>query len=267
MGGEMTVRSEPGRGTTFVVRLFLPHVAADSLPVQARRQAWGGYKGRRRSVLVVDNEEVDRGMVASLLQPLGFRLLQAASGDAALQLLAEGAKPDAILMDLAMPGIDGWETIRRIRALQLAPGVPIAVVSANAFDKGLDNDAGITSADFIVKPVRLHELLAWLGERLHLRWVPLAAAAAGSAPHALPTRRLPGAAGEPPPAPLPAHALAALDEPIQLGHYRGVLQALDTLQAAQPQAEAFVQRLRVLAGEFQFDTMARLIGEVRDGRP
>lgn len=257
MGGEMTVHSEPGRGTVFVVRLFLPHVAADSLPAEARRQAWGGYKGRRRSVLVVDNEEVDRGLVATLLQPLGFRLLQAASGDAALQLLAGGAKPDAILMDLAMPGIDGWETIRRIRAQGLAPGVPIAVVSANAFDKGLDNDAGIASADFIVKPVRLHELLAWLGERLHLRWVPLAAAP--------PAAAFAGAAAPAATRPRP-ELLAALDEPIQLGHYRGVLQALDKLQAAQPQAGAFVQRLRELAGEFQFDTMARLIGEARDGR-
>ena len=268
MGGEMTVTSEPGRGTTFVVRLFLPHVAADSLPAEARRQHWSGYKGRRRSVLVVDNEELDRGLVASLLQPLGFGLLQAASGDEALALLESGARPDAILMDLAMPGIDGWETIRRIRAQQLAPGVPIAVVSANAFDKGLDNDAGIAAADFIVKPVRLHELLAWLGDRLHLRWVPLAEAEPAAAPKAVvPMRRLPTAAAEAAPGHLPrAELLARLDEPIQLGHYRGVLQALDTLQAEQPQAAAFVERLRTLAGEFQFDTMARLIGEARDAQ-
>jgi CheY-like chemotaxis protein len=167
-----------------------------------------------------------------------------------------------------MPGIDGWETIRRIRAQGLVPGLPIAVVSANAFDKGLDNDAGIRPADFIVKPVRLHELLAWLGERLHLRWVPLAEPPAPSMalpPSLVPVRRLPGAlpAGGAHALPRP-ELLAALDEPIQLGHYRGVLQALDTLQAEQPQAAAFIARLRALAGEFQFDTMARLLGEARD---
>ena len=72
-------------------------------------------------------------------------------------------------MDLAMPGIDGWETIRTLRRQRLSEA-PVAIVSANAFDKGLDNDAGIAAADFITKPVRFDELLDWLGARLALQW-------------------------------------------------------------------------------------------------
>ena len=68
-----------------------------------------------------------------------------------------------------MPGIDGWETLRRC-ARQRLSDAPVAIVSANAFDKGLDNDVGIAAADFIVKPVRLDELLDWLGARLALQW-------------------------------------------------------------------------------------------------
>ncbi len=73
-----------------------------------------------------------------------------------------------------MPGIDGWETIRRIRQQDLtATTAPlhIAILSANAFDKGLENDAGIPSADFIVKPLRVDELLDWIGYKLGLQWV------------------------------------------------------------------------------------------------
>jgi hypothetical protein len=76
----------------------------------------------------------------------------------------------AILMDLAMPGIDGWETIRSLRRLDLS-AAPVAIVSANAFDKGLDNDVGIMPEDFITKPVRLDELLDWLGRQLGLQWL------------------------------------------------------------------------------------------------
>ena len=53
-----------------------------------------------------------------------------------------------------MPGIDGWETIRRIRRQKLS-AAHIAVLSANAFDKGLDNDAGVAAEDFIVKPLKV----------------------------------------------------------------------------------------------------------------
>src|SRR4029434_6347106 len=141
------------------IRLFLPRVPEHQLAAVPQATP-SGYAGPRRRILVVDNEEVDRALLVSALQPLGFELLQAGSGEEALALLQAGVVPDVILMDLAMPGIDGWETLRRVRTQRLAPGASIAVVSANAFDKGLDNDAGIAPEDFIVKPVRLRELLS-----------------------------------------------------------------------------------------------------------
>jgi CheY-like chemotaxis protein len=86
------------------------------LPAPARR----GYEGPRRRILVVDNEEADRELLVHVLEPLGFELRTAASGHDALDLLAAGHRPDVMLMDLAMPGIDGWETIRRLRQLERA---------------------------------------------------------------------------------------------------------------------------------------------------
>ena len=139
-----------------------------------------GYLGPRRRLLVVDNEETDRRLLADRLAPLGFSLLQAESGEAALALLATTAV-DAVFLDLAMPGIDGWENIRRVRALLPRPP-RIAIVSANAFDRGLDNGLGLPPEDFIVKPVRHTELLDWLERKLALEWVDALSAPGPAAP-------------------------------------------------------------------------------------
>jgi CheY-like chemotaxis protein len=111
-------------------------------------------------------------------------------------------------MDLAMPGIDGWETIRTLRRQQLSDA-PVAIVSANAFDKGLDNDVGITPADFITKPVRFDELLDWLGKKLALQWQ--------AAPPLPPAPALPDNAPRPDLA-----QLQALLEVVNMGYPRGV---------------------------------------------
>jgi signal transduction histidine kinase/CheY-like chemotaxis protein len=251
MGGEMTVRSTPGQGTCFSVRLFLPTLregAAGQAAVAVPPRS--GYEGPRRRLLVVDNEATDRQLVVEQLSPLGFTLLQADSGEAALALLEAGEPVDAVFMDLAMPGIDGWEAIRRLRARRLT-AAPVAIVSANAFDKGLDNDVGITPADFLVKPVRKAELLDWLGARLGLAWRHEAAAAVAPAP---------APAGPPADWALPpADELRALHDAVRLGYLRGVHRALDQLAATQPQCEAFVTHLRGMARRFDLDGLARVL--------
>ncbi|MEP7102821.1 MAG: ATP-binding protein, partial [Burkholderiales bacterium] len=221
MGGEMTVTSEvagpPGSpvsgsvGTLFRIRLFLPEVSGARIARELPRVTRSGYAGVRKRVLVVDNEEVDRDLLANLLEPLGFEIVKAASGHACLDMLPACA-PDAILMDLAMPGIDGWATVRAIRERRLSDA-PIAIVSGNAFDKGLDNDVGIAADDFILKPVRVAELLDWLGARLQLEW------------HEVPARELPAPAAVVATdwaLPDAAH-LRALDELVSLGYYRGIV--------------------------------------------
>ena len=265
MGGEMSVTSAPasqaapggpGGGSLFRIRLFLPEVRAAVAERELPRLARIGYTGERRCVLVVDNEEVDRDLLVNVLTPLGFDVKRAASGHECLALLRE-CRPDAILMDLAMPGIDGWETIRRLRGEGLS-NAPVAIVSANAFDRGLDNDVGIAPSDFVLKPVRKAELLDWLGRALALEWM--------HAPLPLPE----------PAAPLhasrddfvvPAEArLRALDEMIQLGYFRGIVKLLDEIEAETPACAAFAAHLRRLAREFQLDAMTAVLRKARDAR-
>ena len=246
MGGEMQVQSTPGAGSVFRVRLFLPRVhtalpargpSTNALPRRRR-----GYLGARRRVLVVDNEEADRQLLVDVLTPVGFELRTAASGHDALDLIAAGFRPDAMLVDLAMPGIDGWETIRRVRQFDagLRPRA-IAIVSANAFDKRLDNDVGITPEDFFVKPVRHSELLDWLERRLAFQWTDGTAT-----PTCIPSA-----------APLlvrPTNArLNALAQAVGLGYFRGIMNQLDDIDTAEPACLAWTTAQRVVARKFQFE--------------
>jgi signal transduction histidine kinase/purine-cytosine permease-like protein/DNA-binding NarL/FixJ family response regulator len=255
MGGELLVDSTPGVGTCFTIRLYLPELhAGASLRPRDVPSRIVGYHGPRRRLLVVDNEETDRTLLVDRLAPLGFTLAQAESGEAALALLRGPGRFDAIFLDLAMPGIDGWTTLRRLRAEGLSDA-PAAIVSANAFDKGLENDLGITPADFLVKPVRMPELLRWLRDRLALQWIEADAAAAGGAA----ADGQPSFDGEPPAALVlpPADALRALDELVRLGYLRGIQKKLDAIEAAHPASAGFVDQLRTLAKGFQLDSIAQ----------
>jgi len=255
MGGEMRIRSTVGAGSTFHVRLFLPsvHVAGKALAeTLAPPRQRNGYLGPRRRVLVVDNEQVDRELLVNILAPLGFEVAQAASGLEGIDLHAS-FEPHVVLMDLAMPGMDGWETsyvLRRRHNSQAA----IAIVSANAFDKGMDNAAGITADDFIVKPVNIAELLDWIGRRLALVW----------------THEPEAPAAPPPPAALvlpPDEHLSALAELVRIGYVRGIkarLDEIDALAVADQRYRAFTDTLRGQAARFQLDLMADFIRKSKD---
>ena len=252
----------------FRLRLFLPELharPAGALRVSgpARPQAGdaAGYTGPRRQLLVVDNEEADRQLLARWLEPLGFAVSLATQGEDALAQLQAGLRPDAIFMDLAMPGMDGWETLRQIQALKLQPAPALAIVSANAFDRGLDNDIGLPPEDFLVKPVRRLDLLDWLQRRLDLQWQrkttaeigtdtaadPAASQGPATASAALLTAPVgPG---------LPAEAIDSLLELARLGYYRGFVQRASALQASHPECADWLTQLQALAREFRFETI------------
>ena len=254
MGGELTASSQLGEGSVFKVRLFLPELHArsghnlDRLNKAARRPR-RGYAGARRKILVVDNEEADRDLLVSLLEPLGFVLRVAASGHDGLDLLAAGYDPDVVLLDLAMPGIDGWETLRRIRALG-AHQPQVAIVSANAFDRGANNLLGIEPEDFIVKPVRHSELLDWLERKLALTWLDTAQEGVAQPPPE-PKQVAQEVAIVPP----PRVDLLALQELVRLGFYRGITNKLTAIAADHPECGGFANAMNAMARQFQFEAM------------
>jgi signal transduction histidine kinase/ActR/RegA family two-component response regulator len=151
MGGELTVQSTVGQGSTFT--LHLPVEVSASRPAAALIEAeeTGSLEGR--SILAADDHEVNRRILKLLLEPHGCRLTLVENGAEALEI-ASVERFDAILMDMQMPVMDGLEATRRIRLTSAAnAGTPIIALTANALDvhRQAWEAAGVHA--FLTKPI------------------------------------------------------------------------------------------------------------------
>lgn len=118
-------------------------------------------------ILLVDDKPQNRRLIEAMLAPYGYVISSASSGEEALRLSA-GDPPDLILLDVVMPGMNGYEVCRRIRANEATRFLPIVMVTANPEqDKVAGIDAG--ADDFIVEPFERHELLARVRSLLRIK--------------------------------------------------------------------------------------------------
>ena len=164
LGGEISVTSEHGKGTEFRVRLMLSAIDRPTAPKDAVQRI-KGYAGQRRTILVVDDNADHRNLMEEVLRPLEFTVLTAKGAEECLSLV-EGLKPDLFLIDISMPGMDGWELVERLRALG-QPG-PIVMLSANIGD-GSTAHAGHN--DMLAKPFDLRQLTDKLALQMGLDWI------------------------------------------------------------------------------------------------
>ena len=101
MGGEVQVESAPGKGSQFWFELDLPEVSSDKAERAQAERLPVGFQGEQKVVLVVDDKAENRSVLVSLPSPLGFDLIEAENGQAALERASE-VKPDLVLIDLVM---------------------------------------------------------------------------------------------------------------------------------------------------------------------
>ena len=169
MGGEIVVHSTPGQGSVFAFELSLPVVWEESPLAATATPVPLGYAGERRRVLVVDDVAGNRNMLSALLREFGFDVDEAADGQQALDRVRRFA-PHVVLMDAAMPVMDGLEATRRLRSQFGVQELPIVIVSAavSAADQDRCLEAGANG--FIAKPVDRERLLGTLQRALGLQW-------------------------------------------------------------------------------------------------
>ena len=164
MGGELTVASTPGKGSRFGFTLPLESAPAADVADASPAEPPGALTGTAGRVLVVEDNALNQTVLARMLETLGLSAEVVDSGESALARLANDAF-DLVLMDVQMPGMDGCETTRRLRAKETeGTRLPVVAVTANALDSERQRclEAGMDAV--LTKPVALAALQATLSQ-------------------------------------------------------------------------------------------------------
>jgi two-component system, sensor histidine kinase ChiS len=178
-GGHLRLQSSPGQGSCFTL----------CLPQQTQLAASGGLRGRSgptpnptpqvmqemdgavpvplACVMIVDDDPVNRLVLESMLKPQGYDLITAASGSEALALLQQ-RRVDLIILDVIMPGMNGYDTCQQIRHSHPIEELPIIFLTANRVDDEVMSGYNAGGNEFLSKPVSKAELLPRVANHLRL---------------------------------------------------------------------------------------------------
>jgi PAS domain S-box-containing protein len=172
LGGDVIVQSEPGIGSCFrfniplvVGRLAELHNSSANLRIAGIKPGTGPWR-----ILVVDDQADSRELLVKILSSVGFETCEASDGAQAVQAF-EILRPHAILMDLRMPRMDGFESTRRIKQSERGRKTPIIAVTASTFEEDRRRALDGNMDDFVGKPFHDVEVLEILREHLQVDYV------------------------------------------------------------------------------------------------
>jgi signal transduction histidine kinase/CheY-like chemotaxis protein len=253
MGGDLAVKSEVGKGSSFRVKLLLSEVSRPRI-ASTMEDRVRGYAGPRQTILVVDDNDIQRDLVRELLMPLGFNILCASTGRECLTL-AEQAKPNLILLDIAMPEMDGWQVAQRLRR-PARDRAAIVMLSANAIDPSRLLEADRLYDDYVMKPIDLRQLLKKIHALLNIEWTYDAEIAA-------PSVRAASLAAVTLPSGDDIDELIGLGE---IGHVRRILEKLLEIESSTPDCGTFVAQMRTIVDAFDLKRYAAALEAIRNNQ-
>ena len=245
LGGELHVDSSVGKGSRFWFTLVLPAVDSTA-PSMVSKPPVIGYTGRRQCILVVDDNADNRAVLVDMLTPVDFVILEAENGAEALAQ-ASTSRPDAILMDLRMPVMDGLEAMRQIRNTPELREMIVIGISASAFGHDREQCLAAGADEFLPKPFRQEDLFGLLGKALNLQLIyqdsVTAQPVSAVTQHTLP----------------PAEQLHRLQELARQGDIGGIFDEAKQLQLQDSRYESFAEELQTLAKQFKIRKITALL--------
>lgn len=265
MGGNLDIKSTPGEGSCFNVAIMLswvdvPEDAAPPLRIIT------SYKGAEKTIIAVDDDPVNRGLLTDILTPLGFKVIEATCADDCL-LQLESIQPDCFILDVNMPGQSGFELATTLR--RQGYKTPILMLSAEVNERHREPSGSAIHTqipdnqaphdDYMVKPIRNQLLLEKLGHLLKLEWQY------HDDPALQPPMETPAPSASVAPDRLDFTALAdhpliiQLTTRVQVAHRKGVLETLDEIQASGILSPDEIRHLRELAHAMQYEQLETLL--------
>lgn len=256
MGGDISVKSAPGEGSTFKASLMLPSIAVPlSEPIRQPVQTIYGYEGTVRTIMLVDDEQTHRQLMTSLLIPLGFQLIEVDNPLNALEVLhqktQENNRPDLIMLDVSMPVLDGWGLAKNLRKANYHS--PIIMVSADASEgrnQPQSQEEPLLHDAYITKPIQLQAVLDHIQKLLDLQWRYQQTATSSLSPAVIQTMELPD-----------DEHLDDIVHLARIGHKKGLQEKIVQLEQQGLASQAFLNQLKSLTINFQFEKIIQWIDE------
>ena len=238
MGGDIKVTSSVGTGSAFRVKILLSEVTNPTRPAPVAAPV-KGYQGARKTILITDDDPVQRDLLREVLTPLGFILLSAPDGPSCLAL-ARHCRPDLFLLDISMPGMDGWTVAKTLRD-DGHRQARILMISASALEAHGAPLAQPFHDGYLMKPIDIPRLLETIRQLLKLDW-------RYDSEETPPPRWRPDSGSRPP--------VKHIEELIglgQIGHVRAIQVKLDEIGSEYPEHAEFVSQMRALIDRFDLD--------------
>lgn len=251
LGGQLKISSTLGQGSCFSVALMLSSVDKPITKAPDEKRIIG-YEGRPKTIRVVDDEAIHRGLISDLFTPLGFTVLESQNAMDCLSQLDTGT-PDMMILDVNMPGMNGLVLSQELRSVGYHH--PILMLSADAKELHEDSVQGLKPYNaYMAKPIRTRELVERVGGLLNLKWV--LSEPANIQPTPMNPSKLEAKISVP-----HIDQLNDILEAAKVGHKRGVINSLDQLEAENLLDRNTIDHLRHLAETMRFDKIEQLLEE------
>jgi CheY-like chemotaxis protein/two-component sensor histidine kinase len=168
LGGDIRVSSALDKGSTFTVTIPAPVVQASECADKDKTPS-EGYNFEGRTLLLVEDVEINREIILTLLSPSGIRIIEAENGGEAVKKFEQfSPEIDIVFMDIKMPVMNGFEATAAIRSSGLpnAGAVPIIALTANAFQDDIDQAHAAGMNGHLSKPIDIDKVFAMMGKYL-----------------------------------------------------------------------------------------------------
>ncbi len=252
MGGDIAIKSKLGEGSQFKVSLMLSSVTTPQIELlHPQVQTIYGYQDTSKTIMLVDDEASHRELMRHLLIPLGFRLIEVDNSLNALATFEQETQlnnsPDLIMLDVSMPGLDGWTLAKQLR--QAHYHSPIIMVSADASEgRAQPHSSPLLHDAYITKPVKLQSLLDQIQLLLDLTWRYEPSTQKIFTPLTIDVLELPD-----------EKQLDDIAHLARIGHKKGLQEKIAELEKSNLASPAFIQHLRFFTDNFQFDKIVQWI--------
>jgi CheY-like chemotaxis protein len=255
MGGDISCTSEPGVGSTFKLALMLSAVAKPTMGLEPVT-AIESYIGNTKTVMVADDDADHRNLIAEILRPLGFLVVESSDGISCSNFLNIN-EIDLFLLDVNMPGMNGWALATQLR--KKAVTATIIIVSADAYENPIETTAVDSQPspnnDYITKPIRINILLGKIANALDLTWCYDAAGKAPKSPQSPNALALVNSSGEFDG--VTHDNLRELIAMAEIGFLEGIESALKTM-ADSAEAGPFIGLIRSQLSSYQFSKIVTI---------